>query len=125
MPDQQQKAKGVADIVFLLDATGSMAPCIDALKKNIETFVEPLTAKGANNTNPVKDWRARVIGYRDFEDSEAEPFVDNPFVRDAEALKAQLTGLDAAGGGDEAESLLDALYKIASIAQTDKGTAEE
>jgi hypothetical protein len=31
-PAPRAKTKGVADIVFLIDLTGSMAPCIDALR---------------------------------------------------------------------------------------------
>ena len=43
---------------------------------------------------------------------------------DANALKAQLAALEAAGGGDEPESLLDALYKVASMEATPKGRTE-
>ena len=118
-----QKAKGVkgvVDIVFLIDATGSMSPCIEALKNNIQTFVEGLTAKDANNASPVKDWRAKVVGYRDC-DVDAQPFIDNPFVGTAGELRAQLTGLTADGGGDEPESLLEALFKVANMPSTPKG----
>ena len=118
---QQTKTRGVADIVFLIDVSGSMAPAIDALKANIGTFVESLSKGEGNNVSPVRDWRARAVGYRDFEDTEAAPFVDNPFVSDVEALRAQLAGLRAEGGGDEAESLLDALFKVANLGQTEKG----
>jgi hypothetical protein len=117
-PPPRGKTKGVADIVFLIDVTGSMAPIIDALRKNIEVFVDSLSSGDANNAAPVKDWRGKVVGYRDIEAAEAEGLpwiVDNPFVRDAGALKAQLATLQAAGGGDEPESLLDALYKVASM----------
>jgi hypothetical protein len=65
------------------------------------------------------------VGYRDFDsaDSERLPwFVDNSFVRDAGALKAQLASLEANGGGDEPESLLDALYKIATMPASPKGS---
>lgn len=121
MNAQTSKVKGIVDIVFLLDATGSMQPCIDALKTNIFTFVNSLTVKGTNNENPVKHWRARVIGYRDYR-CDKVPFEDKPFVEDAAALKSQLTNLEATGGGDEPESLLDALYKIATMEQTPKGS---
>lgn len=115
MADQSStKVKGVADIVFLLDVTGSMQPCIDALKLNISRFIDTLTTEDANNANPVRDWRAKVVGYRDFT-VDAEPFVDSVFVRDPGALKRQLDALKADGGGDEAESLLDALFKIATL----------
>jgi len=121
---QQEKTRGVADIVFLLDVTGSMQPCIDALKNNIANFIESLTTKDAQNPSPVRDWRAKVVGYRDFE-SDSEPFVDSPFVRTPEELKAQLARLRAEGGGDEPESLLDALYRIATMGQTEKGVQAE
>src|SRR5918994_402 len=128
IPQSRTKTKGVADIVFLIDVSGSMSPCIDALRKNIETFIDSLRQGDANNAAPVKDWRGKVVGYRDFEASQAEGLpwiVDNPFVRDAGALKAQLGGLQASGGGDEPESLLDALYKVASMETTPKGSQTE
>jgi hypothetical protein len=123
-PQSRAKTKGVADIVFVVDISGSMAPCIDALRQNIEAFVDSLSRGDANNAAPVKDWRAKVIGYRDFDSAESEGLpwiVDNSFVRDTAELKAQLTALDANGGGDEPESLLDALYKVATMEATAKG----
>jgi hypothetical protein len=128
MPTTRAKTKGVADIVFLIDITGSMAPCIDALRKNIEVFVDSLSRGDANNAAPVKDWRGKVVGYRDFEHAQADGLpwmVDHPFVRDAAALKAQLGSLHATGGGDEPESLLDALYKLASMEAMPKGSQSE
>lgn len=110
----EAKAKGIVDLVFLLDVTGSMQPCIDALKANISLFIDALTLGDANHARPIRDWRAKVVGYRDFEDAERAPFEDNPFVRDPAALKAQLEALVAVGGGDEPESLLDALYLVAT-----------
>ncbi len=122
------KTKGVADIVFLIDVSGSMTPIIDALRKNIETFIDSLSRGDANNAAPVKDWRGKIVGYRDIEHAEAEGlpwFEDNPFVRDAVALKAQLAGLRATGGGDEPESLLDVLYKVATMEASPKGAQGE
>ena len=123
-PQSRAKTKGVADIVFVVDISGSMAPCIDALRQNIEAFVDTLSRGDANNAAPVKDWRAKVVGYRDFDVADAEGLpwiVDNGFVRDTGELKAQLAALQANGGGDEPESLLDALYKIATMEATAKG----
>ena len=124
-PQARGKTKGVADIVFVVDVSGSMAPCIDALRSNIEAFVDSLSRGDANNAAPVKDWRAKVVGYRDLESAEKEGLpwiVDNPFARDTASLKSQLAALTAAGGGDEPESLLDALYKIASMEAVPKGS---
>jgi von Willebrand factor type A domain len=122
------KTKGVADIVFLVDVSGSMSPCIDALRRNIEAFIDSLSQGDANNAAPVRDWRGKVVGYRDIEAAESEGMpwiVDNAFVRDAGALKAQLGTLQAGGGGDEPESLLDALYKVASMEAVPKGSQSE
>ena len=125
VPQTRAKTKGVADIVFVVDVSGSMSPCIDALRKNIEAFVDSLSQGGPNNAAPVRDWRGKVVGYRDIEAAQSEGLpwiVDNPFVTDAGALKGQLTALEANGGGDEPESLLDALYKVASMEAMPKGS---
>ena len=34
--------KGVVDVVFCLDASGSMAPCIDGVRKNLDSFLDAL-----------------------------------------------------------------------------------
>jgi hypothetical protein len=128
LPQARSKTKGVADNVFVIDISGSMAPCIDALRRNIETFIDSLSQGDANNAAPVKDWRGQVVGYRDIEAAESEGLpwiVQHPFVRDAAALKAQLASLQAAGGGDEPESLLDALYQVASMEAVPKGSQTE
>ena len=123
-PPPRAKTKGVADIVFLIDVSGSMAPVIDSLRKNIEVFIDSLSGADANNAAPVKDWRGKVVGYRDAE-HDRDWFQDHPFVRDSVALKAQLASLRAEGGGDEPESLLDALYKVATMEATPKGAQSE
>lgn len=128
LPPVRAKTKGVADLVFIVDVSGSMAPCIDALRKNIEVFIDSLSRGDSNNAAPVKDWRGKVVGYRDIESATQENLpwiVDNEFVRDAGALKAQLATLHAEGGGDEPESLLDALYKVATMEAVAKGTQTE
>lgn len=125
---ERPKTKGVADIVFLVDVSGSMSPCIDALRRNIEAFIDSLSRGDANNAAPVRDWRSKVVGYRDIEAAQGEGLpwiIDNPFVRDAGALKTQLGTLQANGGGDEPESLLDALYKVASMEAVPKGSQTE
>ena len=56
------KVKGVADVVFLFDCTGSMAPYIENVKDNVASLI-----KGFNGTPNVKlDWRVRAMGYKDF-----------------------------------------------------------
>ncbi|MBQ7024519.1 MAG: VWA domain-containing protein [Akkermansia sp.] len=120
----RSKVKGVADICFLIDATGSMQPCIDDIKNNIQTFIDTLAKPDANGGVMLDDWRACICGYRDFiyEPSRGkEPIEMNNFTRDAEVLRSQLANLKAEGGGDEPESLLDALYAVVNRGKTGRG----
>jgi hypothetical protein len=117
---QQQKSRGIVDIVFLIDATGSMTSCIDAVKENIHTFIQTLSTKDANNSSPVKHWRAKVVGYRDFDFNDYPPIEDNPFVESPEALRRQLSALVANGGHDEPESLLEAIYFVTNMDEMSK-----
>lgn len=118
-----KKIKGVVDIVVLLDISGSMQECIDAVKGSVSTFVSGLEAKDANNESPIKDWRIKVCGYRDHQPrpgtTDENWFIDNPFVSDVASVQAQIaaSNMQANGGGDEPESLLDALFKLAKMDQ--------
>lgn len=125
---QTFKVKGVVDICFLLDITGSMQPCIDAVKNNIKSFCQSLVTPDANGGVVLKDWRACICGYRDFEYEPKhgrEAMVMNPFTRDVNELYAQLDAMQAQGGGDEPESLLDALYTVVTRGKTPKGAEPE
>lgn len=114
--------QAVVDIVFLMDATGSMANCVQKLKENVMRFFKSLTEKSGNAIPPVKDWRAKVVGFRDYEyDGATDWLVDNPFTRDIGELQRQLDVLEATGGGDAPESLLDAIYTVASTPKSEKG----
>jgi hypothetical protein len=114
------KVKGVVDIAILLDLSGSMQDCIDAVKSSIGSFISGLSASDANNESPVRDWRMKVCGYRDHAHDPTSWFIDNPFVSDVASVQAQLASpaMMASGGGDEPESLLDALYTLAKLDQS-------
>ena len=119
IPESQQvKVKGIVDIVFLMDATGSLEVCIEQVKNNLRSFIELLV--GEANQAPVKEWRAKVVGFRDFE-FDTEPLVDNPFTDDPAVLEGQLSSLKAEGGGDVPESLLEGIYHCATMEQTGQG----
>lgn len=115
---QMPKVKGIADIVFLIDATGSMGPCINAVKQNIKTFIGTMTTPNPNGGLVVKEWRAKIVGYRDLDYTDFPAYVDNDFVSSVGELEGQLNALQADGGGDEAETLLESLYRIASMPAT-------
>lgn len=122
MARQVEKIKGVADLVFCVDATGSMSECLENLKATINNFIEELGKERVISSDQrtiisVKDWRVRLVPFRDrFEDSE-ETWIkeDFPFVNNVQQFTAQLTDpwFAATGGGDFQESTLDAIYLAA------------
>lgn len=120
MQEALEKTKGIVDIVFLLDISGSMQPSIDALRDNISSFVDTLANPDANGGSPVKDWRIKVSGYRDSMSDGSQWWVDFPFSTSIDEVKSNLASLEAKGGGDEPESLLDALFRIATLPSTDR-----
>jgi len=115
--------KGIPDLVFLLDATGSMTTCLGAIAQNISSFIDSLANPDANGGVLVRDWRIRVVGYRDKDWDGPSWLVDNLFSADAGQVKGHLLALEPKGGHDEPESLLDALYEITQWPTSDKGAA--
>ena len=127
MSDQQPKVKCVVDLVVLIDASGSMAHCIEAIKGNIKAFVKTMVDGdgGPNSSGPVvKDFRIKVVGFRDA-NCDSPWIVENPFTSSVDDVHSQLGVLEATGGGDEPESLLDALHKVCSMGQTEKGASAD
>lgn len=55
-----KKIKGIADIVFCVDFSGSMKNCIEGLKENINAFVLSLEK---SDPNKVIDWQIGFCGY--------------------------------------------------------------
>lgn len=106
----QVKMKGVADIVFCFDCTASMTDIINSVKNNVNKLIDGF------KTYTDLDWRARAMGYRDFEVDEEYLINDKPFVENDEAaLKAQIGNIEAKKytGGDDPESTLDAIWYAA------------
>ena len=114
-----------ADIVFLMDATRGMAGCIQTVKTCLPSFFEELTDRTATDYPTVGDWRAKVVGFRDFETDGADGwFADNPFTRDLAELQRQFDALEARGGGERDDSLLDAIYAVVSASKSKRGTED-
>ncbi len=113
--------KRKVDMVFLLDATASMKPCIDALKDNISSFIETLVNPAGNEGIVIEDWRIKICGYRDVKADGDQWWVDTDFSSEIDEVKSNLGSLQANGGGDEPESLLDAIWKVANFKEAEKG----
>lgn len=98
----QDSAKARADLVFVIDTTGSMNDKIDALIETCQSFVDKLATRRI-------DWVAAVVGFGDLT-VEGDRIVATPFSSSAERVKALLRGLPRySGGGNEGESSLEAL----------------
>lgn len=105
-PPQRLNPKGIADLVICIDATGSMAKCLEGVK----THVQELCAGFDTNPNQMKlDWRVRLLAYRDLNmGEETQAF---PFTNDIAQFQRDVASISAAGGGDEPESTLDVIFQ--------------
>lgn len=105
-PPEKLRPKGIADVVFCIDSTGSMGPCIDGVKENVQKLVSGFD----DSKNQVRlDWRVRLLAYRDL--NHGEETQRFPFTDDIETFRGQVASLMATGGGDEPESTLDVLFE--------------
>lgn len=107
-----------ADIVFVIDITGSMAPCIDKVKDFSTKIYDTIAPQMENAERPLAQLRVKVIGYRDFyhknkHTGEYETAIEESgffyLPEDNEKFKDFLGSLEAKGGGDYPESGLEAL----------------
>lgn len=98
---KQQKA----DIVFVLDCTGSMQGEINAVRDAIADFVDTIEAQGVRARVGLIEFRDRLIR----EEHRVITFDGQPFTNDPKLFRQQIAHLHAHGGGDEPESSLDAV----------------
>jgi uncharacterized protein YegL len=92
------------DVLFLLDATGSMADEIAQLQNNILA----ISSQIADLPGSV-DVRYGLVAYRDRGDAYVTQQFD--FVPDVGDFQARLSGVFADGGGDTPEALNEALHE--------------
>ncbi|MCA9190400.1 MAG: VWA domain-containing protein [Planctomycetales bacterium] len=96
--------KTQADIVFCLDATGSMEHCLSGVLNGMDAFARDLASICR------VDARFRLIAFRDYHSPDCRtPWNVHEFTT-AEEFSRQLRAVKAGGGGDEPESVFDAMY---------------
>lgn len=104
---------GKVDIVFVIDATGSMGDDIANVKDNVAAFSRQLIGSGL-------DIRLCIIDYRDITEGE-ETFIHtvngSHWITEMDTVIDQLYIIDAEGGGDYDETLIDALGIVADDEQ--------
>ena len=97
---------GQADIVFVIDTTGSMSDEIHNVASNIDTFVYELLDKFNVQINFA------LVDYKDITENEPTKLVkdgDNNWFRNPAKYTDAIYDLHVDGGGDTPETLLDGL----------------
>lgn len=100
------------DIVFVIDATGSMQPLIDKVKSLTLSFRGELEAGLAKNRRRISALRIKVIVFRDYYVDDRYAMQESRFFvlpEEAEDFHRFVSEIKAGGGGDEPESSLEAL----------------
>ncbi len=103
--EQYQRAEGNVrlDVLFLIDATGSMADEIHELQSNILSISSQIDALPSS-----PDVRYGMVTYRDRGDDYVTQVYE--FVPDVEDFQTNLNRVSADGGGDTPESLNEGLH---------------
>ena len=91
-------AMAQADIVFLIDSTGSMEDIINCVKNNAEAFVDALKQKGVSAALALIDYQDLTAdGY---DTTTVHQTGGSNWFYDLNAFKAALSGLELGHGGD-------------------------
>jgi hypothetical protein len=102
----------VADVLFVIDRTGSMGGEIANISQSLRTVIVPGLSRN------VPDLQLGLATYADFP---VEPYgsptdvpfsVDQRMSNDYTALQGALSRLTAEGGGDNPEAMIEALFQL-------------
>lgn len=107
-----QKSRNV-DIVFCIDGTGSMKPCIESVKRNALRFYEDFARSMTDLGSEIDMMRVRVIVFRDYKSEGADAILQSPFFElpaEAELFERHLGTISACGGCGEDANGMEALY---------------
>ncbi|WP_160686067.1 flagellin [Clostridium sp. C2-6-12] len=97
---------GTADIVFVVDVTGSMGSKINQVKNNLDGFVSKLTENGINVN-------LGLVTYGDVNPSQGgDPVVKRAMTSDLNQFKSMINSISLTGGGDYYESGLEGIADI-------------
>lgn len=101
-------SRPVADVVFVIDTTGSMSNKIDGLLSSCTTFAERLAAKDI-------DWRAAVVAFGDLR-VPADRIVATGYTTRIETVRSSLSRVPRFSGcGNRGESSLEALDRALGL----------
>ena len=98
----EKKETPRAEVVFVLDSTGSMSSLIEGAKQKIWSIANSIISQ-----DPAPEIKIGLISYRDRGDEYVTQIMD--LTDDIDAVYAKLQSFRAAGGGDAPESVNQAL----------------
>ena len=106
------------DMVFCIDATGSMGSVIDMVKNNAIHLYEDVMNSMALKGKTIDSLRVKLIAFRDYIADAENAMLASEFYllpKQAKEFEECVNSIEAFGGGDEAEDGLEALgYAIKS-----------
>lgn len=113
MADNIFGTKRNIDVVFCIDGTGSMGPCIENVKSNARRFHQEFVAAMTDLGSDIDSMRVKVIVFRDYHDDGEKSMCESSFFElpaDSAEFEKYLSDISAYGGGDGPENGLEALY---------------
>lgn len=108
----QMQMRYLVDMVFCIDATGSMGPVINTVKEHVLNFYQDVTKKMAEKNKKISQMRIRLIAFRDYLADKDQAMLATDFFRLPEQSKEFadcVNGIKEQGGGDDPEDGLEAL----------------
>lgn len=111
------KKAGAADIVFVVDRSGSMGGTINTVRKNVNEFARNLAKDGVAARFGLATFSDEVFGRNRGKTDEGTiltKFNESYFTSDPAELEKALAGIKIADGGDFAETSSPALTQIVS-----------
>lgn len=100
------------DLVFVIDATGSMQPTIDMVKDSALSFHEKLQEVMQSAKRNIVALRIKVVWFRDYYYDGDYAYGESKFFElpeEKEEFREFVSNISAKGGGDDPESSLEAL----------------
>lgn len=113
--------KTMVDLVLVIDGTGSMQNCLDAVKERATSLYSAIVAGLADKGRSVHKFRVKVIIFRDlYVDTNAYEESDFFILSGGEddqslEFREYVAGIKAMGGGDEPEHALEALHRAMQV----------
>ena len=105
------RVRGELDLVFLVDATGSMGPYIQQVRDRLMELLDALRAAPL-----CRSLRVGLVAYRDHPPQERSFVTQVTALTDSlDAVRAAVLTLAASGGGDGPECVTDGLFDVVRL----------